>query len=142
MFYFLGVGFLMYSVKVISSGYDKKYREREAKRIEFEAKGLKPPRGGSMAFEIGKFIGYDWIFLIYMFVFCISSVYDIVCIVVGALDKTACFGMIGNIVSGCLHMVLRCLMCCFFCFIACQVNFAENPICKPFLSCLTCGLID
>ena len=71
--------------------------------------------------EVIRFICWDWIFLIYSCVFIISLIYDFVVIGVGASDKTTCLGMVGNITSGVVHLILRFLLCCFFCCIMCQV---------------------
>jgi len=60
-----------------------------------------------MTLQILKFIGYDWIFLIYCFVFLISCVFDLIALIVGASDKTGCAGMVGNILSFIFHLFLR-----------------------------------
>ncbi len=137
IFYLLGAGFLIYSVGRIGAAYNKAFDKNE------EAKG----RGEQvsqmeMTKQVFNFIGYDWIFLIYSCVFCISFAYDIAVIIVGALDTTACFARIGNITSGSIHIFLRLLLCCMFCCITCQIQCSENFLCKPFMQCISCGFVN
>ena len=106
------------------------------------AQGKKKKGGMTMSKEVFKFIGYDWIFLIYTCVFCASIIYDIVCLSVGAADGAFCLGMLGNILSAILHFLLRILLCCMGCCVLFQVQCSENPLCTPILSCISCGLIN
>ena len=94
-----------------------------------------------MMTEIIRFVLWDWVFLIYCCVFFISVVYDCVTIGVGAADKTNCLGMVGNITSGALHFFMRSILLCFFCCICCQMQCSENPVIRPILVFLSCGLI-
>lgn len=71
-------------------------------------------------------------------------IFDVVVFIFGIIEVTdsSCYAGIGNIISSCLHFALR---FCFFQILCClvgQVQFAENPICKPILWVISCGCID
>ena len=91
--------------------------------------------------ELIRFVCYDWIFLIYIFVWLTSLAYDIVCIVFGSLEPE-CIAGTSNLISGIYHLVLRSLLFWFFVCVSCQVSCSENACCSPLIALLTCGMID
>jgi len=95
-----------------------------------------------MTLQILKFIGYDWIFLIYMFVFLISCIFDIIALIVGANDKTGCAGMVGNILSFVIHLILRLHLCCLLGCIFMQIQCNEIGFMKPIIKFITCGAVN
>jgi hypothetical protein len=102
---------MIYSMGRIGAAYNKAEQEND----KLVAEGKKKKGGMTMSKEVFKFVGYDWIFLIYTCVFCFSIIYDIVCLSVGAADGAFCLGMLGNILSAVLHFFLRVLLCAMTC---------------------------
>lgn len=78
--YLLGTCFLIWTVRALGVSYTRAYDARE----EAVEKGEKP-RERLMCCAVLGFIGYDWGFLIYSFIFCFSMAFDIAVIVVGAI---------------------------------------------------------
>lgn len=95
----------------------------------------------SIVSEMIRFICYDWIFLIYIFVWVVSLIFDFASIVIGGID-IGCLGGVILMVSGIYHLILRSTLIWFFCCICCQVSLSEVAICRPFVAIITCGLID
>jgi len=95
-----------------------------------------------MTGQILKFVGYDWIFLIYSCVFILSIIFDFIALIVGANDKTGCAGMVGNILSFIVHIFLRILICCMLGCIMMQIQCNEIGFMKPIIKIITCGAID
>ena len=95
-----------------------------------------------MSTMIVKFICLDWVFLIYNCIFVIWTIFDIVTLIVGAVDGASCGAAIGNIVSACIHLLLRFWLCCTFCCLISQIQLSENPVCSPILWILTRGIVD
>ena len=124
---------------MLGVSYTKAYDARE----EAVEKGERP-KDRLMCCAVLGFIGYDWGFLFYSFVFCFSIAFDIVVIVVGAmgLQDGSCLGAIGNLTSGCLHIILRFLLFCMWGCILQQIQCSENPLCRPWVTLLTCGLMN
>ena len=83
--------------------------------------GVSPP---SIVSELVRFICYDWIFLIYIFVWIVSLIFDIAVIVVGAMD-IKCTGGVALMISGIYHLIFRSTLIWFFCCICCNVSMSE-----------------
>lgn len=114
---------------------------------ELKGEAIQKPKKSSeewftMTLQILKFVGYDWIFLIYSCIFIISIIFDVVALIVGANDKTGCAGMVGNILSFIVHFFIWIMLCCMLSCIFMQIQCNEIGFMKPIIKFLTCGAVD